>query len=54
VGLKLDLVNDARRLLTASEAAWRVIRWIEPADLSSYLSDLQRLGEALLLLSPPA
>ncbi len=43
----------ARRLLTASEADWRVIRWIDPPEVLSFLGDLQRLGEALLLLPPP-
>jgi len=43
----------ARRLLTASEDDWRVIRWIDPPDPSSFLADLKRLGEALLLLPPP-
>ena len=43
----------ARRLLTATEADWRVIRWIDPPNLSSFLGDLQRLGESLLLLPPP-
>jgi hypothetical protein len=43
----------ARRLLTASEDDWRVIRWIDPPDPSSFLADLKRLGEDLLLLPPP-
>lgn len=43
----------ARRLLTTSEEDWRVIRWIDPPALPSFLADLRRLGEALLLLPPP-
>ena len=43
----------ARRLLTATEDDWRVIRWIDPPAPSQFLADLERLGEALLLLPPP-
>ena len=47
------LADLARRLLTASEDDWRVIRWIDPPSPSSFIADLTRLGEALLLLPPP-
>jgi len=43
----------ARRLLTVSEDDWRVIRWIDAPAPSSFIADLRRLGEALLLLPPP-
>ena len=44
----------ARRLLSATEADWRIIRWIDAPDLHVFLSDLRRLGEQLLLLPPPS
>ena len=43
----------ARRFLSATEADWRVIRWIDAPDLKTFLGDLRRLGEQLLLLPPP-
>jgi hypothetical protein len=43
----------ARRLLSASLADWRLIRWITPPDPDGFLADLRRLGEHLTLLPPP-
>ena len=42
----------ARRLLSASEADWRIVRWIDAPNLRVFLGDLRRLGEQLLLLPP--
>lgn len=43
----------ARRLLSTTEADWRLIRWIEAPPPAAFVSDLRRLGEELLLLPPP-
>lgn len=43
----------ARRLLTATEADWRVIRWIDAPDPGVFLAETRRLGEQLLQLPPP-
>ena len=43
----------ARRLLTATEADWRVIRWIDAPEPGVFLADLRGLGEQLLQLPPP-
>lgn len=43
----------ARRLLSATEADWHIVRWIDPPDQRAFLADLRRLGEQLLQLPPP-
>lgn len=40
----------ARVLISASEADWRMIRWINAPDVGKFLADLRRLGEDLLQL----
>lgn len=40
----------ARVLTSASEADWRMIRWINAPDVGEFLADLRRLGEELLQL----
>lgn len=40
----------ARVLLRASEADWRLVRWIQAPDRSQYVAELHRLGEELLLI----
>lgn len=40
----------ARLLCTASAEDWRLIRWIEAPDPEKFVSDLNRLGESLVLL----
>ena len=42
----------ARRLLSATEADWRVIRWIDAPEPGAFLADLRRLGEQMLQLPP--
>jgi len=39
----------ARRLLSASEADWKVIKWAEAPEPDRFVSDLHDLGESLLL-----
>lgn len=43
----------ARVLCSATSADWRVVRWIDPPDAETFVRDLQKLGEGLLL-EPPA
>lgn len=40
----------ARVLLRATEADWRLVRWISPPAPKAFLGDLKRLGEGLLLV----
>jgi hypothetical protein len=40
----------ARLLCTASTEDWRLIRWIEAPDPKQFVSDLNQLGESLVLL----
>ncbi len=40
----------ARLLCTATEADWAAVRWVSPPPVKVYLSDLNALGEKLLLL----
>ena len=44
----------ARVLCSATAADWRVIRWIEPPDAETFVNDLQKLGEGLILESRSA
>jgi len=39
----------ARVLMTAGEDDWKLVRWIEAPERSRFVSDLQQLGERLLL-----
>lgn len=39
----------ARVLCSATETDWQVIDWIEPPPCESFLADLRRLGEGLIL-----
>lgn len=39
----------ARALLGARESDWEIIRWIEAPSRESFLADLQRIGESLIL-----
>ena len=39
----------ARVLMSAGEDDWKLIRWIQAPEPSRFLSDLQGLGERLLL-----
>lgn len=43
-------VDLARLLLSATPADWAAVRWIAPPPVAQFLSDLQRLGERLILL----
>jgi hypothetical protein len=45
-------VDLARPLLCATASDWELVRWIEGPPADEFLSDLQRLGEELLLLQP--
>jgi hypothetical protein len=40
----------ARLLCTATEADWAAVRWISPPPMKVYLSELNALGEQLLLV----
>ncbi len=40
----------ARLLCTATEADWVAVRWVSPSPVKEYLSELNALGEKLLLL----
>lgn len=40
----------ARVLLSATEADWRLVRWIDAPPAGEFVADLRALGEALLLL----
>jgi hypothetical protein len=40
----------ARLLCTATEADWATVRWVHPPPVRGYLSDLNALGEKLLLV----
>lgn len=45
-------VDLARRLCSATLEDWEAVSWIEPApDAEQYLSELQSLGEQLILLA---
>jgi predicted nucleotidyltransferase component of viral defense system len=44
----LDL---ARRLCTATQEDWQSVLWIEPPPVETFLADLQKLGERLILPS---
>jgi len=39
----------ARVIMTAGEDDWKLVRWIEAPERSRFVSDLQQLGERLLL-----
>lgn len=39
----------ARVLLTATEADWALIRWIDAPPVAQFLSDLRTLGESLVM-----
>jgi len=39
----------ARVLCSVQEADWQAVRWIKAPDLETFISDLNRLGEKLLL-----
>lgn len=43
----LDL---ARRLCSATQKDWKLVRWIEPPDSAKYLEELNRLGEQIILV----
>ena len=43
-------VDLARLLLSATSADWEAVRWIAPPPVAQLLSDLQYLGEMLILL----
>jgi len=45
-------VDVARPLLAATPSDWKLVRWIEAPPVEEFLTDLQRLGEELLLLDP--
>jgi hypothetical protein len=40
----------ARVLISASTSDWEVINWIDAPEAESFVSDLQRLGEELLII----
>lgn len=40
----------ARLLCTVTEADWKAVRWVSPPRLRDYLSDLNALGEKLILV----
>jgi hypothetical protein len=46
----LFAADVARVLLSAKEDDWHLVRWIEPPVVGTFLSDLHRLGENLLLV----
>jgi predicted nucleotidyltransferase component of viral defense system len=46
-------VDLARRLMSAGDADWRLIRWITGPSPEAFVSDLRGFGERLLLLPPP-
>jgi len=39
----------ARVLCSATEDDWRLIRWIAAPDKDTFLTDLRRLGEGLIV-----
>lgn len=41
----LDL---ARTLLSATEADWKLIRWLNPPDSAQFVADLHRIGEEII------
>jgi hypothetical protein len=41
----------ARRLCLATRADWEAVMWIEPPDCETFLAELQKLGEQLILLN---
>lgn len=43
-------VDLARLLCTATEADWVAVRWVSPPPVEEYLSELNALGEKLLLV----
>ena len=45
-------VDLARVLLSATQADWEVIRWINPPDPVQFVTDLHKLGEKLILIEP--
>jgi len=47
ITLKTDL---ARLLCSATEADWAAVRWVSPPPVKAYLSELNTLGEKLLLV----
>ena len=46
----LFAADVARVLLSATENDWKLIRWIDAPRVEVFLADLQRIGEALLLI----
>ena len=40
----------ARRLCLATHADWEAVMWSEPPDCETYLAELQKLGESLIVL----
>lgn len=41
----------ARVLCSVTNADWEAVRWIDPPDADTYMKELQKLGEDLIILS---
>lgn len=42
-------LDIARKLLSVTQAQWEIVRWIDPPDFDQYISELNGLGEKLIL-----
>ena len=39
----------ARVLLSTTESDWELIRWLNPPDVTQFVTDLHKIGEKIIL-----